>query len=137
MPRRREIPFSPIPLHVETDDGNAPIMNEYSVLGIPLRPSAAEDPLQALMECAPHQSPQWSKAELYTLREAIADAIDDLEPRERFIFDACVIERKAIRHVAAELSLTKSYVHRILHCARAKLAIALSEVPVIQEYLSR
>lgn len=89
------------------------------------------------MRCAPFEDPQPSRAEMLALRETIADAIDTLPERQRWIFNACVIERRAIRAVADDLSLTKSYVHRLLHEARAKLAMRLGEHPQVQEYLNR
>jgi len=130
MPRRKEWPFSPIHYGREGD-------NEYSSLGIPLATSAAETEYEALMRCAPHQDPQLSKAELAPLRDAIADAIDALPERSRWIFNACVVERRPLRAVAADLALSKSYVHRLLEAARATLAVRLSEHPDVQEYLNR
>lgn len=57
-----------------------------------------ETAVQALMETAPHRTPETSKEELLHLREIVQDAIDLLEPGERILFDATVVERRSLRN---------------------------------------
>lgn len=122
MPRRREISCDPTEsVFCEPELG------------------APSDPLVALMEAAPGDPIPTSQAELLPLRDVLQDAMDRvLEPRERWVFDAIVVERKSIRAVGRELNLAKSYVHRIYHEAVRKLREELvATEPIIQAYLHR
>lgn len=100
--------------------------------------AAADSDLQALMQARPFEDVQPSRARLLPLRDVVQDAMDRvLTERERWIFDACVVERKSIRALAAELSLAKSHVDRIKHLACQKLRTALEHEPLIEDYLQR
>lgn len=91
--------------------------------------------LQALMETPPGGTQATSREELYPVREALADALDLLTERERYIFDAHEIERISYRAIADRLSMGKSQVCDICNDARAKLAAALQDNPVIRRCL--
>lgn len=90
------------------------------------------------MQCAPHETPEWSRGELLPLRDVIQDAMDSvLTERERWIFDAITIERLSFRDVEALMSLSKSQVHRVYRGTCRKLEEALRENPHVKEYLTR
>lgn len=96
-----------------------------------------ETAIQALMQTGPHEDPVTSKEDVAHLRDTIEDVIQSLDERERWIFNAIAVERRPIRAVAADLSLAKSYVHRIYQTARTRLAYRLLEYPEIREFLNR
>lgn len=74
------------------------------------------------MEAAPFEEPERSVEEGLLLREAIADAVEALPPRQQWIFEARHYRGMSIRQIAAELNLAKSYVDRLLKQAIATLA---------------
>ncbi len=122
-PRRREVPYDP---------------TQRSPRGREVACAAADSDFQALMEARPFEDAHPSRAVLLPLRDIIQDAIDTtLTDRERWIFDACVVERKSIRALASELNLSKSHVDRIKHLACAQLRAALEREPAIMAYLER
>jgi DNA-directed RNA polymerase specialized sigma24 family protein len=139
MPRRTEILLSPIGRSFRDSEGgeggghaDSPLERAQTALVAP------ETPLAALMECAPGDNPRTSKEDMLPLRDVLAAALDTaLTPRERWIFERCVIERQSIRSVAADLDLAKSHVDRIKHAAVLKLREALTHEPIIEEYLDR
>ena len=94
-----------------------------------------ETALEALISCAPFEDPQTSQQERLPLREVLADAIDALPPRERFVFESRITERVSLRELARSLSISKSQVHRIKDNAIALLREALRDHPAIEEYL--
>lgn len=96
-----------------------------------------ETPIQALMECAPGDEPELSKLELVAVGEALAEAIDALADRDRFIFDCLVIERMSLRALGRLMSLSKTHVHRERNRILAELRSALAGDPAIQDYLNR
>lgn len=84
------------------------------------------------MIAPPHEALVRSQEEWLPLRDVIEDAIQAaLTPRERWIFNACVVERKSIRALAAELGLAKSWVDRLHHRACRKLRDALQGHPLL------
>jgi RNA polymerase sigma factor (sigma-70 family) len=98
--------------------------------------SRAKSSWEALMECAPGEYPLQTSSEGQALRERIQDAIDRLEPVERTVFDAVVIERATLRALAKELKMSKNAVARIRDKAIAKLQADLLESDEVKEYLS-
>ncbi len=80
-----------------------------------------ETATQALMEAAPFEEPQTSLEAFAHLRDELVDAVDDLEPRLRWIFEARVYRGLSVRQVALELNLAKSHVHRLYQQAVAEL----------------
>lgn len=133
MPRRREVPYSPIPSSNDSDEQH----HSGEPPGRPMQPEAAETLFAALMQAAPHEEVGWSKEDLLPLREVIEDAIDRLSERKRWIFNACIVERKPLAAIAADLGLTKSYVHRLRDQAICQLRALLEDEPLIKEYLCR
>jgi RNA polymerase sigma factor (sigma-70 family) len=141
---RREVPFSPIPVKALPGHGHAPYDpdgGEYYLVeprGARVHETRPTSALAALLEAAPHAEVDLSREELLPLRDVIQDALDDaLTERERFIFDAIVIERLSLRGLGAITSLSKSQVDRIYKGALAKLRDALQDHPTVKEYLTR
>lgn len=60
-----------------------------------------------------------------------------LTEREQWILNAWVFERLGVRAIGAQLSLSKSQVHRIKNQAIAKLKVSLSPTPAVQLWLDR
>jgi RNA polymerase sigma factor (sigma-70 family) len=132
---KREVPFSPIdPLEDDEERSGG----SQTPRGFALHETRPLNEYQALLEAAPFEDPDLSRAELLPLRDVVADAIDDvLTERERFVFDLIATERRSRRETAAMLSLSKSQVDRIYHRACALLRDALQDDPTIKEYLTR
>lgn len=123
MPQRREIPVDPL-----TQNG------AFTGRRIGHRPLTQ---LQALMEASPMWEADSSVEEGLALRDVITDAIDTvLTPRERFVFDALVVERQSIRQLGRQMSISKTHITRIRDNAIRKLAAALADDPIIKEHLS-
>ena len=117
MPRKRELAYNPL---VE--------------LPRTVQPRAATA-IQALMEAPPYAPIENSIEELLPLRTVLADALDALPERDRWIINSILIERKSIRSTAADLSLAKSHVDRLYKTALNTLRNQLATHPQIQEYL--
>ena len=96
-----------------------------------------ETPIQALMEAKPFHEPETSKMEVLGLRDILADALDALDEREQWIFEARCIRRLSVRDVAAELNMPSSTVWLVYQRAVGKLREILVEQPLIVEYLTR
>jgi len=94
-------------------------------------------PIQALMEAAPHDEPETSQLELLVMRDVLADALDELDPRDRRLIEARVIEKRSLRSLEPELGWHKSYMDRRQKVVLARLAEKLQTNPLIEEYLSR
>ncbi len=90
-----------------------------------------ETPVDALLRCAPGQEPDPSVQELIHLRDIIQDAIDELSPRERWVFDAVTTGGASLR----SLGIPKTTVARIRDKAIDKLRVRLSESEAIRKFL--
>lgn len=90
-------------------------------------PERPDTPMQALMEAAPFEDPEVSKLENLPLKDAIADAIDSLDDRSRFIFEKVHYEGYAVRELEGLMSLSKTQVHRIYTRAVKQVRDHLSE----------
>lgn len=139
----RELPFSPIPTKhiggkIAPFDADA---SEYLLIepkGGRLHETRPLNEFAALLEAMPFEEPDPSREELLPLRDAIQDAIDNvLTERERYVFDAIVIERQSFRQLESVLSLSKSQVWRIHQSALSRLRAELSDHHLIKEYLNR
>lgn len=83
------------------------------------------DAIDALMRCAPGEEPSTSSLERIDTAEAVADGVDALEDRERYVIDALFWRQVTLRELARELSLSKTHVARIRDAALAKLRVEL------------
>lgn len=102
--------------------------------------SVADTLYGALAAAAPHTATERSLAEWLPIREAIQDAIDALDPTERFIFDACVVERRSLRAIETDTAaqgrrIPRTTAARIRDRAVTKLQLALEGHPLILEYM--
>jgi RNA polymerase sigma factor (sigma-70 family) len=87
-----------------------------------------ETAMQALMEARPHEEPTTSLEESAPLRERLVDAVDSLEPRLKWIFEARYYRGMSVREIGRELSLSKSYVDRLYQQALKELARHLEDL---------
>lgn len=94
-------------------------------------------PLEALMQAAPGEEPELSQLELLGLRDVLADALDELTPRERRLIEARVIEGRSLRSLERELGWRKSHMQRVERRVLAKLAKRLADHPAVRSYLNR
>ena len=95
---------------------------------------AATD-MQALMEAKPLDEPVVSLEALAPLKEMLADAVDQLAPRDRWIFEALYDRRISLRALAYELSMSKTHMARERDEILERLRGALSANPEIGRYL--
>ena len=116
MSNRREIISDPSWIALHPDDGRTTFF-------------------AALMQCAPGEEPQTSQEELLPLRDVIEDALDVLDPRERWVFNAIIVERMSLRALGRQLQIPKTTVARIRDRAAEHLRKALEDNPEIQRRL--
>lgn len=88
----------------------------------------------ALMAAPPFQEPETPQTQLLPLRDLIQDAIDELTPRERWVFDAKCSEQLSYAQVAKQLSIGKTTAYDIYARAVEKLRAALSQLAEFKEY---
>ena len=93
----------------------------------------AENEYQALMETLPFEEPDTPIVDLLPLKEVIADAWDLLDPREQFVLNSLLIEKRSLRELGRMMSLGKSRVHQIKLEAIVKLQDTLSLDPIVKE----
>jgi len=85
------------------------------------------------MQTKPFEEPPTSNEELLVLREAVASIVDNLEPRDLWIINACISEGKSLQKIADELSMTKTHVWRLRNQAFEKLKVAMSADTTIRK----
>lgn len=93
------------------------------------------DEYEALMVCAPGVEPETPVSTLLPLRDILADAIDMLTPRERWVFDAVTTRKQSLRQIADDLAMSKTQVGRIRDDTFEKLRFLLEDKPAIKEFL--
>ena len=93
----------------------------------------AFSPLEALIACPPAQEPEESVLEQLALREALADALDNLEEDDRWIFDMLIVVRLSLRFVGRVVGLPKTTLARRRDTIVAGLQEQLLENPVVRE----
>jgi DNA-directed RNA polymerase specialized sigma24 family protein len=93
---------------------------------------------QALMELAPFQD-SWTPSLEATahLKELIGQAIDDLSPEDRWIFNALIVERLSLRAAGRILGIPKTSLARRRDKIRRELMTGLIESELVQEWLKR
>lgn len=94
-----------------------------------------ETPMQALMEAKPFDEPPTSKVELTDIGDVLAAAVDSLDERDRYLFNALVVERVSLRQLGKRLNLSKTHVARERERITALLRERLAGNPLIEEYL--
>lgn len=98
--------------------------------------TAPDTPWQALMECRPGDEPSISKQELLPLRDVIADALDALPARERWVVERHAIERLSFSVIGTQLSLSKSMAHKIYQKAQRRLQAELWDHPLVRGHIN-
>lgn len=94
-------------------------------------------PMEALMSAAPNEPIETSQLEMLALRDVLADAIDALPMRHRWVFEQHVIGRVPVRQLGEWMGLGKSYVWLLVQEAKEMLRESLADQPIIAEYLTR
>ena len=93
----------------------------------------AFSPIEALMSCPPSEDPEESVLEQIALREALADALDNLEEDDRWIFDMLIVVRLSLRFVGRVVGVPKTTLARRRNRIVADLQEQLLENPVVRE----
>ena len=94
--------------------------------------------IQALMELAPFQDSWTSSLEATAhLKELVGQAIDDLSPEDRWIFNALIVERLSLRGAGRILGIPKTSLARRRDKIRRELMTGLIESELVQEWLKR
>lgn len=81
----------------------------------------------------PFEEPIESSENILPLREAVAEYVEQLEPRELWVINACFSEGKSLQKIADELGITKTHVWRIRNQAMEKLKGAMSMDTTIRQ----
>jgi RNA polymerase sigma factor (sigma-70 family) len=89
------------------------------------------------MEARPGEEPAISREASQPIADKIAEAMNRLGERERWIVNGTIYEKKTLRTLAAELGLSKTQVARIRDFALNKLARYLEPDDEIREYHER
>ena len=97
------------------------VMDVHTRKGIPLTP------IEALQQAAPHQEPVDSYLDILPKIDRVADALERLPGRERWIVEAIIWRGMSMSQVAAELSISKTWVHVLYHQALDMLRHDLKE----------
>ena len=93
----------------------------------------AFSPIEALMSCPPSEDPEESVLEQIALREALADALDNLEEDDRWIFDMLIVVRLSLRFVGRVVGVPKTTLARRRDRIVADHQEQLLENPVVRE----
>lgn len=83
-------------------------------------------PFAALQSCGPFVDPELSALERIAQNESMADAIDTLDDRSRYVIEALFWRRVTLRDLALDMSLSKTHVARIRDLALVTLGGALA-----------
>lgn len=122
---------------VSTDWTQTSREDEAQYVNEPTDRARAFTPMEALMSAAPGEQIEASQIELLALRDVIADAIDALPPRNKWVFEQHVIARVPIRQIADWMQLGKSYVWLLVQESKELLREELADHPAIVTYLTR
>jgi RNA polymerase sigma factor (sigma-70 family) len=117
---------------VARDDGSR--LDSYDPPGLMMQ-DIPETDMVALMEAAPGVAEAESLVAQQELREVMAHAWEQMDPREQWVLGASLNRSMSLRAIATELGLSKTQVHRILVAAKRNLALALADEPVVQSRL--
>ena len=87
-----------------------------------------ETDIESLMQAAPGEAEAASVESRLELQELMADAIDALSERDRWIIEALFWRRLTLRQLGAELAISKTQVARLRDEALQKLGVILIEI---------
>lgn len=122
---------------VSTDWTQTTADNTSEYVNEPHDKARAFTPMEALMSTAPGEPIEASQMEMLALRDVIADAIDALPPRNKWVFEQHVMARVPIRQIADWMQLGKSYVWLLVQESKEMLRESLADHPAIVAYLTR
>jgi len=114
--------------------------NDWSIgpnaTSLPLATTRPLTEIEALMELAPHEeSSVPSLLETIALKEAVGEAIDALEPEDRWIINALFVEHLSLRAAGKILGIPKTSLARRRDYIRRQLMANLSESPAAVQWL--
>lgn len=127
---RHESPFSPQwaqAFEVGTSRPNARQGRYGTRRAVGAAPPPPFTDMQALMEAPPNVEPQQSTASLLPVRERIAEAVELLPERLRWVFEGRHYRGMSVRQMAMEIQVSKTHVHRLYVQAVELLREALAE----------
>ena len=93
----------------------------------------AVSPLEALVVCEPGNEPEESVLEQLSLRDAVADALDELDEDDRWLFDMLLVVHLSLRVVGLVIGMPKTTVARQRDRIIADLQQRLLTNPVVRE----
>ena len=93
----------------------------------------AVSPLEALVVCEPGNEPEESVLEQLSLRDAVADALDELDEDDRWLFDMLLVVHLSLRFVGLVIGMPKTTVARQRDRIIAGLQQRLLTNPVVRE----
>jgi DNA-directed RNA polymerase specialized sigma24 family protein len=93
----------------------------------------AVSPLEALVVCEPGNEPEESVLEQLSLRDAVADALDELDEDDRWLFDMLLVVHLSLRFVGLVIGMPKTTVARQRDRIIAGLRQRLLDNPVVRE----
>ncbi len=93
----------------------------------------AVSPLEALVVCEPGNEPEESVLEQLSLRDAVADALDELDEDDRWLFDMLLVVHLSLRFVGLVIGMPKTTVARQRDRIIAGLRQRLLTNPVVRE----
>lgn len=91
-----------------------------------------ENQYEALMQTPPHEEPPQSLEETLLVREEVTSLVDELEPRDRWIVEACIMGGQSLQEIADQLSLSKTHVWRLRDKALEKLRNKMQHNAIIR-----
>jgi len=93
----------------------------------------AVSPLEALVVCEPGNEPEESVLEQLSLRDAVADALDELNEDDRWLFDMLLVVHLSLRFIGLVIGMPKTTVARQRDRIIADLQQRLLTNPVVRE----
>ena len=108
------------------------MINEYRHVNGSAR-HLPENQYEALMQTPPHEDPPQSLEETLLVREEVTSLVDELEPRDRWIVEACIMGGQSLQEIADQLSLSKTHVWRLRDKALEKLRHKMERNAIIRK----
>jgi len=131
FPSRRETPW-PIGFHRPDSHHSNDLPPDPKGLLLHRRPATA---LQAIMETAPGDQPQRSLEEDAPLADLLADVIEEMPERLKWVFQARNNRGMSFGQIAKELGLSKTHAFHLYGQATDWLQARLADEPLVTERL--
>lgn len=94
-----------------------------------------ETDLVAMMQAAPGAAEVESVESQDALADELADAVEQMDERLRWVFQAHVNRGLSFSQIAVEIGMSKSRAHELYQLAQAELIALLRDAPITQERL--